>query len=250
MESDLKLTSYKGYDVVDSRIVSGELGIEHRALIQGIRKYQDQIEHNFKRVAFEMIPLETSGGIQQATVAFLTEDQALFIATLSKNSDKVVSFKARLVKAFQAMRNSGYVPEHSIPKSFAEALMLAATQAKQIEEQQAQIESDKPKVVFANAVSASDSCILIGDLAKLLKQNGINIGQNRLFEWMRSNSYLISRASTSFNMPTQRSMDLKLFEIKETIIISSSGKSKINKTPRVTGKGQTYFIEKFIGKEI
>ncbi|MBD0381247.1 phage antirepressor KilAC domain-containing protein [Paenibacillus sedimenti] len=106
------------------------------------------------------------------------------------------------------------------------------------------IEADRPKVIFADAVTASKSSILIGELAKILKQNGVDTGQNRLFTWLRDNSYLISRKGTDFNMPTQYSMELGLFEIKETSVSHSDGHITISKTPKVTGKGQLYFINK------
>ncbi|MEC0140769.1 phage antirepressor KilAC domain-containing protein [Paenibacillus macerans] len=107
------------------------------------------------------------------------------------------------------------------------------------------IEADRPKVLFADAVATSKTNILVGELAKILKQNGVEIGQNRLFAWLRENGYLISRRGTDYNMPTQRSMELGLFEIKETSISHSDGHVTINKTPKVTGKGQVYFINKF-----
>lgn len=109
-----------------------------------------------------------------------------------------------------------------------------------------QAEKDKPLVTFANSVSVAKTSILIGELAKLLKQNGIEMGQNRLFTWMRKNGYLISRKGTDYNMPTQRSMEMKLFEIKETTISHGDGHTSLNKTPKVTGKGQIYFINLFL----
>lgn len=108
------------------------------------------------------------------------------------------------------------------------------------------IEADKPKVLFADAVSTAHTSILIGELAKLLKQNGVDIGQNRLFKWMRYNGYLIKRQGTDFNMPTQKAMDLGLFEIKETAISHADGHTSVNKTPKVTGKGQQYFVNLFL----
>lgn len=109
-----------------------------------------------------------------------------------------------------------------------------------------QIEENKPKVIFADAVSVSKSSILVGDLAKIIKQNGFDIGQKRLFAWLRENGYLIKRKGNDYNMPTQYSMELKLFEIKETVITHSDGHTTTNKTPKVTGKGQLYFINKFL----
>lgn len=111
---------------------------------------------------------------------------------------------------------------------------------------EATIEEQRPKVIFANAVSASHTSILIGDFAKLMRQNGLNFGQNRLFSWLRQNGYLINRKGSSWNMPTQKAMDLGLFEIKETTINHSDGHISINKTPKITGKGQLYFADKLL----
>lgn len=111
----------------------------------------------------------------------------------------------------------------------------------------AQIEKDKPKVLFANAVASSKTSILVGELAKILKQNGVKTGPKRLFTWMRDNGYLIKRKGTDYNMPTQKSMEQGLFEIKETSITHSDGHITVTKTPKVTGKGQQYFINKFVG---
>ena len=108
------------------------------------------------------------------------------------------------------------------------------------------IKTDKPKIVFADAVSVANTSILIGELAKILKQNGVDIGQNRLFEYLRNNGYLISRKGSDRNMPTQKSMEMGLFEIKETTVSHSDGHTTINKTPKVTGKGQQYFINHFL----
>lgn len=116
------------------------------------------------------------------------------------------------------------------------------------EQQRLKIEEDKPKVIFANAVETAKTSILVGELAKILKQNGVATGQKRFFEWLRENGYLIKGGSDK-NMPTQRSMELGLFEIKETAVAHSDGHTTISKTPKVTGKGQQYFINKFIPKE-
>lgn len=118
----------------------------------------------------------------------------------------------------------------------------------QLKAKDIQISEMKPKALFADAVSASQTSILVGELAKLLKQNGIEIGANRLFVWLRENGYLIKRKGTDYNMPTQRSMELGLFEIKEHSHINSNGVNVTTKTPKVTGKGQQYFINKFLSK--
>lgn len=135
---------------------------------------------------------------------------------------------------------------NSPEKIMARALLMAD---KKVHKLEAQIEADRPKVLFADAVSASHTSILVGELAKLISQNGYKIGANRLFAWMRENGYLIKRKGSDWNMPTQRSMDLKLFEIKETNVQHADGHISVNKTPKVTGKGQQYFINKFLNED-
>lgn len=125
----------------------------------------------------------------------------------------------------------------------AKALLVAQ---RQIEERNAQIERMKPKEIFCDAVSASKTSILVGDLAKLIKQNGVEIGQKRLFTWLRENGYLIKRSGAEWNMPTQRSMEMELFEVKESNVQNPDGSIRITKTTKVTGKGQIYFINKFL----
>lgn len=128
-----------------------------------------------------------------------------------------------------------------------ELLALAVLEAqKTIEQQNNEIERMKPKEIFADAVSTSHTSILIGDLAKLLKQNGVETGQKRLFEWLRENSYLIKRKGADWNMPTQKAMELGLFEVKESTVNNPDGSVRINRTTKVTGKGQQYFINKFL----
>lgn len=127
--------------------------------------------------------------------------------------------------------------------SLADLLQQAAEQLKR---KDIQIEQMKPKALFADAVSTSDTPILVGELAKILHQNGVSMGQNRMFRWLRDNGYLISKKGTSYNMPTQRAMELGLFKIKENAITHSDGHVTITKTPKVTGKGQVYFVNKFV----
>ena len=133
---------------------------------------------------------------------------------------------------------------NSPEKVMARALQIAETKLKTLE---TKVAADAPKVLFADAVSASRTSILVGELAKILKQNGVEIGPHRLFAWLRENGYLIRRNGSDFNTPTQRSMELGLFTVKETAITRSDGAVTVSKTPKVTGKGQQYFIQKFLG---
>lgn len=135
---------------------------------------------------------------------------------------------------------------NSPEKVMARALQIANKKLRVLE---AKAEEDKPKVLFADSVATSHTSILIFDLAKILKQNGVDIGGNRLFEWMRKNGYLVRRKGSDYNMPTQRSMEMSLFEVKETSVSHSDGHISVNKTPKVTGKGQQYFINLFLSKK-
>ena len=135
---------------------------------------------------------------------------------------------------------------NSPEKIMARALKIADRKIIKLE---ATIEEQKPKVIFANAVSASHTSILVGEFAKIMRQNGADMGQNRMFAWLRENGYLINRKGSDKNMPTQKSMELGLFEIKETTINHSDGHISINKTPKITGKGQLYFADKLLSKD-
>lgn len=133
---------------------------------------------------------------------------------------------------------------NSPDKVMARALLMAN---RRLEEQNVQIERMRPKEIFADAVSASKTSILVGELAKLISQNGVDIGQKRMFNWLRENGYLIKgKHRSDYNMPTQRSMEMDLFEIKESTVAHSDGRITLNKTVKVTGKGQQYFVNKFL----
>lgn len=180
--------------------------------------------------------LSKSTGGRRATDHIIKLDMAKEIAMIQRTD------KGKQVRAYFIQIEKDY---NSPEKIMARALLLADKKVHQLE---AQIEADKPKVLFADAVSASQTSILVGDLAKLISQNGFKIGANRLFAWLRDNGYLIKRKGNSWNMPTQRVMEMKLFEIKETTITHADGHISISKTVKVTGKGQQYFINKFIGE--
>ena len=187
----------------------------------------------------------TAGGKQ--AVSFIPEGDLYRLITHSKlpAAEKFESWVFDEVLP-SIRKHGGYIAGQetmSGDELIARALLVAQSK---IEEKDKQIEKMTPKAIFADAVSASHTSILVGELAKVLKQNGVNMGQNRLFQWMRDKGYLISRKGTDYNMPTQRSMEMGLFEIKETAITHSDGHTSISKTTKVTGKGQQYFINKFV----
>ncbi|WP_339147676.1 phage antirepressor KilAC domain-containing protein [Sutcliffiella sp. BMC8] len=181
--------------------------------------------------------LVNNGALRELDEHFLTIDMAKEIAMLQR-SDKGKQARQYFLQ-LEKMWNS---PEMVMKRAleYADRKML---------ELKSQIEQDKPKVLFADAVSASSTSILIGDLAKLLKQNGYDTGQKRLFAELREKGYLIKRKGSDFNSPTQRAMEMQLFEVKETAITHSDGHVSISKTTKVTGKGQVYFINKLIKQQ-
>lgn len=185
----------------------------------------------------------TLGGVQEMTVI---NESGLYSLVLSSKLPSAKKFKRWVTsEVLPALRKTGQyqVKELSgselMAKALIEAQSVLAAKDKQIEEM-------KPKVVFADAVATSHTSILVGELAKILKQNGIEMGQKRLFAWLREKGYLIKRQGTDYNMPTQKAMDLGLFEIKEGSYVNGSGVNITTKTPKVTGKGQQYFINKFL----
>ena len=176
----------------------------------------------------------------------LINESGLYSAIIGSKLDSAKRFKHWVTsEVLPAIRRTG---GYQVPAlQGKELLALAVLEAqKTIDEQSKAIERMKPKVIFANAVETSHTSILIGDLAKLLKQNGVETGQKRLFDWMREKGYLIKRKGSDWNMPTQKAMNMKLFEVKESTVNNPDGSVRINRTTKVTGRGQTYFVNKFL----
>lgn len=190
----------------------------------------------------------------QSREAILINESGLYSLVLSSKLPTAKKFKRWVTnEVIPSIRKHGaYMTPETLEKVLLspDTLMQLAQNLKDEQEKrkvlEAQIESQKPAVLFTGAVETSKTSILIGELAKMLKQNGVNIGQNRLFEWLRQNGYLIRRQGSDYNMPTQRSMEQGLFEIKETTVVHADGHTHINKTPKVTGKGQAYFVTLFL----
>lgn len=235
---------------ISSLEVADMTGKKHKNLLADIRGYVYELaELNFQPGDFFYDSVYKDANNQTRPCYQITKKGCEFIAH-KLTGIKGTEFTARYIERFHDMEQ--LIADH-IPQG-KELLALAVLEAnKTIEELEnkntALIEDNqrmKPKEVFADAVTESDTSILIGELAKILRQNGVKTGQNKLFQWMRNNGYLIKRKGSDWNMPTQRAMDMGLFEIKETVINHPNGSTKINKTPKVTGKGQQYFINKLL----
>lgn len=175
-----------------------------------------------------------NGGVKPIQDYYITIDMAKQLCLMS-HTEKGKQYRRYLI----AIERKWNDPQEIVKRGYA--ILQSKNTQLTIENREM-----KPKALFADAVSASNKTILIGDLAKILKQNGVNIGSVRLFRWLRKHGYLIKRDASDYNMPTQKSMERGLFEIKETVIPHRDGHTTISKTPKVTGKGQIYFVNKFL----
>lgn len=230
---------------LSSREVAEMVGKDHNKLMRDIRVYIEQLgESKIGHTDFFKESTYRTSQNKEQPCYLVTKKGCEFIAH-KLTGVKGAEFTAKYIDRFHQMEET--IQNH-IPQG-KELLALAVLEAqKTIEEQTAQIERMKPKEIFADAVATSHTAILIGDLAKLLKQNGVETGQKRLFVWMREHGYLIKRKGADWNMPTQKSMEMGLFEVKESTVNNPDGSVRINKTTKVTGKGQQYFINKFLGR--
>ena len=222
------------------------------ATILGYKKSRNAIANHVDDFDKKDAPIQGPlGGTQKVTII---NESGLYSLILSSKLPNAKKFKRWVTsEVLPAIRRHGaYLTDQKaidITTNKEGLASLLKQAADQLEQKDIQIKKMQPKALFADTVSASDDTILIGELAKILKGKGIQIGQNRLFQWLRENGYLISRRGSDRNMPTQRSMELGLFQIKETVINHSDGNPSIKKTSKVTGIGQQYFIDKFMNRE-
>lgn len=189
--------------------------------------------------------METPSGKQKMTTI---NESGLYALIFGSKLESAKRFKHWVTSEVlpSIRKTGGYDMKQPQGKELLALAVLGAQ--KTIEEQTAQIEEMKPHAILGQAITTANTSILVGDLAKILRQNGVDIGAQRLFGWMRENGYLIKRKGSDWNLPTQKSMDMGLFEIKESVHIDGNGCNKISRTPKVTGKGQQYFINKFLSK--
>ena len=197
--------------------------------------------------------IDTLGGKQRMAII---NEPGLYSLVITSRKPEAKAFKRWIThEVIPSIRKHGaYMTPETLEAAMLnpDYLLKVATALKEETDKRKALESkvqaDAPKVLFADSVAASSSTVLVGELAKIMRQNGVDMGERRLFRWMRDNGYLIKRNGTDYNMPTQASMEQGLFRIKETVINHSDGHTSVSKTPKVTGKGQTVFLNKFLGE--
>ena len=252
IQSTMVYKTEKGTPVTDSLKVARVFGKQHKNVMQQVRNLLGSAENSAHKNWFYKSTYLDAQGKQQPL--FVMNRDGFSLLAMSLTGEKALQFKVAFIDLFDKMEKAiagVQTTTPAIPKTFAEALRLAASQQEQIEEQQRlieakekQIEESAPRVLFSQAVESAESSILIGELAKILCQNGIAIGEKRLFQWMRENEYLCSFGERS-NQPTQRATEMGLFEMRKVTIQVGSA-TKVRTTTKVTGKGQVYFVNKFL----
>lgn len=239
--TDIILSTQNGEPVASSRQIAESFGKEHKDVLEAIRT--KTAENSALLEMFHLTEYTTSQN-KKLPMYLMNRDGFSFLV-MGFTGKKADEWKLRYIQAFNAMEKQlAQRPQLSRAELMAQALIAAHDE---LEHKDRQIAELTPKGIFADAVNASKKSILVGELAKLLCQNSVQIGQNRLFVWMREHGYLIRDPKRSnYNMPTQRAVEQGLFEIKETTVVHSDGHTSINKTPKVTGKGQIYFVNLFL----
>lgn len=227
-------TDENGETIISGRELHESLKVKTRYNDWFSRMVDYGFTENVDFIAITQKRVTAQGNETTQTDHLLKLDMAKEIAMIQRTPEgkRIRQYLIQVEKAWNS-------PE----KIMERALLIAKNNINRLEIEN---KAMKPKAIFADAVASSEQSILVGELAKLLKQNGINTGQKRLFEYLRENGYLIKRKGSDYNMPTQRSMELGIMEIKETVINNPDGTVRINKTPKITGKGQTYFVNKFL----
>ena len=228
--------------VTDSRNVAAVFGKAHNHVMRDIEDLKKDVS-NFGQIFHETYMPDTYGRDQRV---YLMNRDGFTLLAMGFTGSEAMQFKLKYLEAFNKLEAFYNSPEQIMTRALRIAEKNIEKLNSTIIRQSAVIEQQKPKALFADAVSSSKTSILIGDLAKLICQNGVQIGQKRLFNWVRENGYLM-RGGSSFNLPQQRYIEQGLFEIKESTFQNPDGSVRITKTTKVTGKGQVYFVQKFLG---
>ncbi|EGT5454524.1 phage antirepressor KilAC domain-containing protein [Clostridioides difficile] len=251
--SNLTIINQNNQFLVESREVAELIEKKHDNLLRDIRGYKKILEDssNLRSQDFfiESTYINTQNKIQPC---YLLTKKGCDMVANKMTGEKGIIFTAIYVTKFEEMEQELKEKQPKLPTTYKEALQQLLIEVEEKEQLQLEnqekdkvIQLQQPKVLFADSVASSDNSILVGELAKLLRQNGIDTGQNRLFDWLRNNGYLIKRKGEDYNTPTQKSVDLGVIETKEGTRVHPDGHTSITKTPKITGKGQIYFINKF-----
>jgi Rha family phage regulatory protein len=245
--NNLKLTNNE-VKTISSLEVAEMVEKQHAHLMRDINTYTTYITANPELDSLDFFIESTYIDVQrkERRCYNITKKGCEFIAH-KLTGQKGALFTASYINKFHDMEEQ--IKQPQLPQDYKQALQHLLIAVEKNEQLQLTLEQQKPKVIFADAVSATNDTILIRDLAKILKQNGIQIGGNELFEWLRNKGYLIKQKGTDHNRPTQKSMNLGLFKVKETAITHSDGRVTTSITTKVTGKGQQYFVNKFLKQQ-
>ena len=224
-----------------------EVGTDYRHWIDRMLEYGFTQGADFNMVKNDRVQAEGNRKVKRMVDdVVMTIDMAKEICMIQR-TDKGKQARQYFIECEKRLKAVNVPHDSYMISDPVERALKWAEEEKVRQAQVKQLEEQHPKVLFADSVSVSKTEILVGELAKLIKQNGVDIGQKRLFDWMREKGYLIKRKGTDWNMPTQKAMDMGLFRIKETSVSHSDGHVTVSKTPKVTGKGQIYFVNKLLG---
>lgn len=227
--------------VTTSKNMAAVFSKRHDHILRDIEELKKDLP-NFGEMFYEIEIPDVYGRLQKA---YEINRDGFTLLAMGFTGAKAIYWKLKYIEAFNKLESIYNSPEQIMAKALRLADKTIASLNQQIEQKDKVIEEQKPKALFADAVSASSTSILIGDLAKLICQNGVDIGQRRLFSWLRDKGYLV-KSGDSMNMPMQRYIEQGLFEIKERTIQNPDGSVRITRTTKVTGKGQVYFVQKFL----
>lgn len=243
---ELVFKSEKGLPVTNSLLVAEKFEKNHRDVLESIDELVKGVAEKSADLFYETSYVHPQN--KQTYRMYIMNRDGFSLLVMGFTGSKALQFKLDFIDAFNKMEQVIKTGGFQVPATFREALLLAAEQQEIIEAQKRQIDTQKPKVLFADSVTGSQQSCLIKGLSVILAQNGVDIGQNRLFEWLRKNGYLCNVRGERYNQPTQKALDLGVIEIKKTSITKPSGTFIMN-TPVVTGKGQIYFVNKFLKTE-
>lgn len=236
---ELVFRSEKGNPVTTSLLVAEKFDKEHKNILRDIQNLVAQ--NSAAKFLFIESQYENRG---KTYPMYIMSRDGFSLLVMGFTGSRALQFKIDFIEAFNKMEQI-IKTSFQLPQTYADALRQLAEQVEENDRQQKLLIEQKPKVIFADAVATSTQSCLIGELAKILRQNGIEIGQNRLFDWLRANGYLC-RYGEKYNQPTQKAMEMELFEVKKTSITKPNGTILITATTKVTGKGQVYFVNKLL----